>query len=427
MGAVKLALRDSPPTGVTLISFSLTLTGVALEPGDVPLLSEPTPVEIGHLQAGAAMLGTAPAKVGSYSGIRVTLTNPRVTLWNNSGAAVAGCANGDMCDLAPSLATSTLDVSAPSPLSVALNKELDLMLDLDLAQSLSSTLTLTPVFRLTPVDFLIDPTVLPASGVVRATSPGAGGVPGVLTFINYDIQTSAGAVVSFLTSLEDTLTTNFPNCGSASSCSVVGQSVDLRMGTDNRGGFWTDEIVGRKIQAPQVKGIIAAIPSATQFDLLVIEALPSGSLLAPGQRVRVNLAPGTTFAPDFVLGRSTVTPDSTFTFAGPPDLLAGQTVEVSIAAGPSGTPATITTDRVVLTEGAFTGTVQAVPDAFTIVMGALGGFPVPQMRVGARAEPFLVDFDSLADLRAGDTISAGGLLFKTAGDPVLVAARIRKR
>lgn len=56
MAQGSLTIHDSPPMGVTVLSFGIEVTGAALQPSDsslqpVSMISEPDDIELEHLQA----------------------------------------------------------------------------------------------------------------------------------------------------------------------------------------------------------------------------------------------------------------------------------------------------------------------------------------------------------------------------------------
>lgn len=56
--SVVLAMTDTPPTEVTVLSAEITLTGATLAPGNVSLFSGSTTVELARLQTDVAYLAT---------------------------------------------------------------------------------------------------------------------------------------------------------------------------------------------------------------------------------------------------------------------------------------------------------------------------------------------------------------------------------
>src|SRR5579863_7409777 len=82
--SVVLAITDTPPSTVTVLSAQVTLTGAALIPGNVSLLSGSATVDLTRLQTDVAYLATA-ANIpsGIYTGVTLTFANPSLTIEND--------------------------------------------------------------------------------------------------------------------------------------------------------------------------------------------------------------------------------------------------------------------------------------------------------------------------------------------------------
>jgi len=91
--AVTLMMTDAPPAGVTVLSFELTVNGAVLNPGNVQLITTPQKIEIKNLETESAFLASFNAPAGTYQSITVNLSNPELTILNQSGAAIENCAN----------------------------------------------------------------------------------------------------------------------------------------------------------------------------------------------------------------------------------------------------------------------------------------------------------------------------------------------
>src|ERR1017187_1228918 len=94
---VVLALTDSPPTNVTILSAEVTLTGVTLNPGNVPLLASPATLELTRLQTDVAYLSTTSVNAGSYTSLTLTFSNPTLTIENDTGSSLATGGNNPAC------------------------------------------------------------------------------------------------------------------------------------------------------------------------------------------------------------------------------------------------------------------------------------------------------------------------------------------
>src|SRR5262245_26987573 len=102
--AVTLTITDAPPLGVSVLSFEVTVNGPTLSPGNIPLLSNPQQIEVKELETQSAFLSTATVPAGTYQSIAINLTNPQMTILNQSGAAIGSCANNSICHIEPAAA-----------------------------------------------------------------------------------------------------------------------------------------------------------------------------------------------------------------------------------------------------------------------------------------------------------------------------------
>src|SRR5712692_9991968 len=112
--AVSVTITDTPPAGVTLLSFEVNVTGAMLNPGSVDLLGGkgPTQIEVKQLETESAFLSTATVPAGTFTSLTLTFANPELTFKNDTGAALAGCAAGAVCEIKPT-GTLTSTVNFP--------------------------------------------------------------------------------------------------------------------------------------------------------------------------------------------------------------------------------------------------------------------------------------------------------------------------
>ena len=90
---VTMSVQDSPPAGVTVLSFEIQITSASLQPSDttkpaVALLTRPTDVELEHLQSEPALLGSLNVPAGTYSSVTVAFANPRMVIFNSTAAPI---------------------------------------------------------------------------------------------------------------------------------------------------------------------------------------------------------------------------------------------------------------------------------------------------------------------------------------------------
>src|SRR5690348_5162435 len=121
--AVPVTMTDTPPAGVTILSFEVTVTSAALNPGNVDLLSGKGPVriEVRELETESAFLNTASILPGIYTSLNLTFANPELTFENNTAAPVAGCAVGAVCEISPTGTLTSMVNFAPPGIMVSNN------------------------------------------------------------------------------------------------------------------------------------------------------------------------------------------------------------------------------------------------------------------------------------------------------------------
>ncbi len=428
---VSLTIRDTPPAGVTILSFEVTITSATLQPGNIALVSSPIRIEIRRLEVEAAVLGTLNVPNGTYTGITVTFSNPELTILNNSGASVAGCPDGGVCELRPPIPNATITYTgAPFPISVPLATGTSLQIDFDLLNSIPSSLgSIIPVFTVSTIVAPPGTTVLEEiedlAGRITAVNAAASEFTLQTAILNMPLVIRTDASTSF----ED-----FAGLGCATSnfaCLAVGQlvEVDLRL---QLGGM----LLATKVEAEdndnelEVEGIVTRINSPTQFEMALIDDPLNAPIVDIGQLVVVNLLPGVSFRID-----DDNFPVNSADFDAASDLLVGQAVEVEIKSTPAGTPPSFDTDRVKLKDSRFTATIQSVDAANNrFTMNALPAIFTAQVPAVTQIDVLVstgTEFSgtatNFASLAAGNTVSIRGLLFRTAGNPFVVGKKVRRR
>jgi hypothetical protein len=355
--SVVLAMMDSPPSLVTILSAEVTLTGATLSPGNISVLPTPVTVELTRLQTDVAYLGTA-AKIpaNSYTSITLTFANPSLTIENDTGATIAGCADLAVCKFAPT--ASTMSAVVPlSSFSVASSTTTGLLIDVNLDTLLNSSLV---------ADFNAATTVFPFTpGGTGAPPVGAEDVVGHVVNPNASNNTFTltNAEASYALKVDGTTTFfQFPSCPTPGiSCLAANQIVSVDIGIQADGSLLAKNIVFEDADSSdmEVEGIITSTASQ-QFNMVVHTVSGTGTGLNLGQEVTVQyaVAPQTPFDIDLVHADSAQISLSTsgFLFSTPADLVAGQQVSVrrhGVLAGGQIQP-----DRVRLRSSRFTGTVQ---------------------------------------------------------------------
>jgi len=438
---LSLSMTDTPPANVTVLTFEVTITGAVLHSNtgqpDVSLVSAPVQIEVKRLETEAAFLSTVNVRADTYKDIAITFANPELTFKNDTGATLAGCPNGAVCEIKPNAAgTVTISSNPPFPLMLTGNSPTGLLVDVNLNNLLDNALG---------VNFL-------AAGGVTVTQISAPQGTGELEEIedvlgvvsNKDATNNQFSLVTArgtLTVKVDTTTEfdDFEGCAANNfTCVQNGQvvEVDLRLMTTLPAGVF----LAKKIELEdeladdEVEGIIFSIDSPTQFKMAIGEELRAVTGLDIGFPITVTLASGASFRVD---NNGLPVPSGLQSaFEGATDtsqLLVGQRVEVRVRSVTLGPPISVSTDRVRLRLSRFTGKVAGSPIGNNFNVGSLpslftsAGITLIQVQTSSQTQ-FEGGITGVSGLADGNTVSVRGLLFKNApGPPILIADKVRKR
>jgi hypothetical protein len=439
---VVLAMTDSAPSGVTVLSAEVTLTGVTLTgvtpaPGNVSLFSGSTTVELTRLQTDVAYIATAmKIPAGPYTSVAVTFVNPSLTIENDTTAKIGTCSVGAICTITPA-ATPLSATVALSPFSIASSSTTGLLIDVNLANLLTSALS---------EDFSAGTTVVPF------TPAGTGAPPvGAEDVVGHVVNVTAASNTFTLTNAEASYTlkvdssSTFFQFPASATCTAPGfaclannqiVSVDIAIQADG-------SLVARNIlfedadsSEAEVEGIVTGTNAPSkQFNMVVLTVSGTGTGLNIGSEttVQYSTSPQTPFDVDFVHADNFQVTTTSFLslFTGPAGLVVGQ--QVSVRRNSSST-SILVADRVRLRSSRITATVQNV-GAPNIT---LGGLPflfsdqgtVMQIQAQTSVTPPTIYFDIDGSLSAssnilGDSVSVRGPLFNTGGaNRTLVATKV---
>jgi Domain of unknown function (DUF5666) len=431
--AVSVTMTDTPPAGVTLLSFEVNVTGATLNPGSVDLLGRkgPIQIEVKQLETESAFLSTATVAPGMFTSLTLTFANPELTFKNDTGATLAGCALGAVCEIKP---TGTLTSTANFPGSgivIMANSPIGIQVDVNPEAILGATLG---------VDFSLAGAVS-----VRQLSMKPAGEMGDLddlrgaiqnldtTNKRFTLHTSEG---DFPITTDNNTAFDFEACAANNfTCLLNNQviEVDAKL---MAGGMFLAKKIGFEDDAEddELEGIVFKINDATHFEMVVLNELRSVNNVSVGSPTIVTLSnPGFQVKADGLSVASALQGD----FEGAKDtslLLPGQTVQIRLT-GPAnpGPPVAVTTNRVQLRMSQFTASLKAgsiVPPSFIVdILPALftnAGISSIHIQTSSKT-----DFDGVSGVSAlvdGNTVSLRGLLFKNGAlPPVLVAKKVRRR
>ena len=434
--SVVLAMTDTPPSLVTILSAQVTLTGATLAPGNVSLFSGSTTVELTRLQTDIAYIATAAnIPAGNYTSVTLTFANPSLTIENDSASTIAGCAVGSICPVVPT-ATSLSTTVPLTSFSIASSSTAGLLIDINLENLLSASLG---------EDFSAGTTVTPFTPAgIGAPPVGAEDVVGHVENINASSNTFTlkNATASYSLKVDNTSTFfQFPT----SACSTVGfaclqdnQILSVDIGIKSDGSILARNILFEDADSSdaEVEGIVTSTNAASQqFNMVVLTISSSGTGLVIGGQATVQYSTSlpTPFDIDFQhidnLQLSTSSFSSSFT--GAADLVAGQ--QVSVRRNSSST-STLVADRVRLRSSRITATVQSV-GAPNIILGNLpslffGHGGVTLIQAQTSITPPTIYFEVGGSISSstnllGELVSVRGPLFNTGGtNRTLVATKV---
>jgi|HubBroStandDraft_6_1064221.scaffolds.fasta_scaffold49149_2 hypothetical protein len=434
---VSVSLTDAPPAGVTVFTFEVTVTGATLNPGNVDVLAGKGPqrIEVKQLETENAFLSTANIAAGNYTSLNLTFSNPELTFRNDTGAMLAGCAPGSVCEIKPS---GTLSATVNGLFYSTSGSQTGILVDLNLANLITPSLG---------VDF----STATAVTATQQTKDGEGhledlddlnGIVANPSSTQFTLQTAdMGNITVGIDS--NTQFDGFETCTAANAtCVQSGQSVEVDLMLLAGGTFLAKKVElqddAQEAGDDELDGVISKIDGPSQFEMVVNDELRAVANVSVGDPVTVMLTTtggGTQFQVD--TNGLNVPTTLQQAFEGATDtsqLLAGQTVQVrkrAMTGGPAPAAITITADRVRLRDTSFTATVSGMPSGNNFNVGGLPGLftsaGISQIQVQTSSQTNFDNVSGVSGLADGSTVSLRGLLFISTPNPVLIADKVRKR
>jgi len=444
---LSVTVTDTPPAGVTVLSFEVSVTGATLNPGGTDLLAGrgPVRIEVEQLETESAFLSTASVAPGTYTSLNLTFANPELTFKNGTTMTLAGCAPGAVCEIKPS-GTLTSMVNFPSPgLVIQGNPSSSGMMAEDMggdneqtAMGIKLDLDVnTIVSAAMGVDFSQSGavTVKQLAREMEGEFDDVNELKGTVqnldtTKMTFTLHTMNG---DFSITTDTNTQFEFGNCTANSfSCLANNMVVEVDAMMMPGGIFLAREISFEdNAEDDELEGVVFKIDDATHFEMVVLDELRSVNNVNVGNPVVVTLS-----NPSFQVRMEDLNVPSALVnaFQSATDtsqLLTGQAVEVRLTAPANpGPPVSVTADRVRLRMTQFTANVSGAPTPPNFMVGNL-----PSLFTGAGITTIEVDTSSATDfdnvagvssLADTNTVSVRGLLFK-ANPPVLEAKKVRKR
>ncbi len=422
-------VTDTPPAGVTLLSFEVTVTSATLSPGNVVLVVNPVHIEVKQLETESAFLATVNVPAGTYQSVALTFSNPELTFLNQTGAAIGNCANNAVCEIQSNTSSNVTYSGAPFPILIASNTSGGLQLDLNVANIISNNLSanFSAANALVVTQLAARPT-----GELEDMDDLDGTVQSVDTANQkFTLHTFKG---DFVIGVDTNTQFEISGCAANNfTCLQTGQVLDVDAKIIPGGVFTAKRIEMEDAAADdELEGVVFKIDDATHFEMVVLDELRSVNNVNVGNATVVTLS-----SPTFQVKAHGLSVPSALqnAFQGATDtsqLMPGQVVQVRANTVTPGPPLGVTTNRVRL--------------RFTQVTANLSGAPVPPNFTLGTLPPLFTnagittihvqtssntDFEGVLVLNAllnGDAVSVRGLLFKNGvNPPELIAKKVRKR
>jgi hypothetical protein len=431
--SVVLAMTDTPPSNVSILSAEVTLTGATLTPGNVSLLSTSTTVELTRLQTDIAYIATAAnIPAGNFTAVTLTFANPSLTIENDTANAIGTCSVGSICTMAP---TSTANLSTTVPLTaftIASSAITGLLIDVNLDNLLSATMG---------ADFSAGTTVTPFTPASTGSPPvGAEDVVGHVGNVSAsgNTFTLTNATASYSLKVGNTSAFfQFPT----SACSTAGfaclqnnQILSVDIGIQSDGSILARNILVEDADSSdaEVEGMITSTNvGSQQFNIVTLGISATGTGLSIGEpaTVQYSVSPQTTFDVDFAHADNLPVSTAGFLFAAPADLVVGQ--QVSVRRNSTSSGVTINADRVRLRSSRITTTVQTIGSGI-ISLSSLpslffghGGITLIQAQTSVPTIYFEIGrIINISDIALSNIVSVRGPLFNVSGGRTLAATKV---
>lgn len=425
-----LGVGYQPPSGITVLSLQVTITGAVLQPGNVSLIDAPVTVDLARLQADNGLLASVKVPTGSYESLVLTFANPEMTIFDGQGG-IANCSPGTICEFQPALSASSVTLDPGLTLTTDTPGFIELEFPLNGLLPTNSSLNLAALTFVDPPAVQSDVQQIPLNTVAGVVTE-IGSNQLTMTTMNGEslsVNVAGGTQFAFPTSI----------CSSDTfSCFAKGQIISTDMSLLGSGAVQANRITFEDGSGdPVIEGVIVAIANANpaEFTIVVHGETPDTSGLSIGNLAKVTLETQTAY----VVDSDGLTIPSAYTFSAPSDLVVGQevlvrgnSVQVSTGSNPS---IAISTDQLILRQSQWTATIGLVnqgsaafsltslPDLFT----ALTPASISSLYVTTSAQTQF-DFIEPTALAAGVPVTVKGFLFNDrnneVGSPSLIASVI---
>lgn len=448
---VILTFHDTPPNGVTITSFEVTITGAVLQPGNVSLLATPQTIELTQLQTNSALLSTTKVAAATYTSLQITYANPKFTFLNDSGVPVTvgsqTCNAGASCVVAtPTVTTLTNTLSATSvppfqPLMVSSTNQTLLEFDINLNDVFQPAGSFSLDFSKSGA-VTVKQSTGTASKISNFNVAGQIGTVTTSPSNQFTLTTSTGQTLTILAA-SPVFEFARANCTNNDfTCLAAGQIVDANVDIFSDGSLHATEVdFDDASGTQQVSGTIVTENNSppTSFQMIVHNTIPPVAGLTPGTPVTVNIG-GTA---SFVINNGSFVLPTGMSFATTSDLLVGQEVEARVTSGTSISNGAFTADRLALEQTQIQSQVTSLSPTAQPPQPSFSLNPLPPLFVSPVTQIFVLTVtqgtsgvtqfealtpDDITGLTGLPPVTVGGFLFNTTGtvgSPTIVATTVR--
>ncbi len=436
---VNITFKDSPPVGVTILSFQVTLSGLTVtsSTGAVTAIRGQATqlLELANLVTDTTQISKTVFNAGNYTKMTIAFANPTVVFLNQTGAAIGLCLNNTVCQL-PSISAGSFDVtSSPFPLNLIAGQQINLQIDFDLNQALDASMNVSFPPAVVSAK-IINPTAV--NGPVGAFDDVLGTISNPNTTANTFTVISPIAIYTASVDATTVFDGFIQTCvANDITCLANNQLVSVELQLNADGTMLAKEIdfLNAPITLSEIEGVVFSVDSPTQFQIVAVEVLQGGFGPAPSVGpILVALTSSPTFKVDAKGLVLPVSAQSLFENATDTSELApGQRVLIRVAStsgGTGGTPLTFNTDLVRLRYSRITATVTGTFSGNFFDINNLPAIFNTSATLQVQTFPGQTVFEStpngaITDLANGDSVAIRMLAIPNVA-PSFYATKVRK-
>ena len=322
------------------------------------------------------------------------------------------------------MASSVTITGSPFPLNVMANTPFSMDMDFDLMSSMQSNMSMNPLMT----SMMQQGT--PGSNMFEEMDDMIGQVSSVDTTRN-QFKMSLVERMPSMTLAADTNTTfeDFDAIGKPNSMSGLsqGQIVLVKMQLMSGGTLHAGKVRFESNKSQIMDGMIVAINSPTQVDVVMTNEAPAFQGVNIGDVVRINVQVGSMFDIDDM-----DMPVSGMSFAAAADMMNGQMIQIEPTSTlVAGTPSQVSTNQVRLMKTWMTAKVASKIDANTFTVnnlpGMFGTAGITALKISISMQTTFESVSNASALNVGDMVSIRGPMFLAGGMPEIIASKVEKR